>query len=149
MQKLTVNLGFSEFPPPYTCSGGNRSPALALKGVQCASLAVVAVNPFEPCCSFAAWLIWNLEPVEVIPEGIPPLPVVTTPVRGIQGKNDYGKIGYAAPCPSGGRIIRYTFKVYGLDRALDLPAGSSKDIFYTALRGHVLQYGDTFAMARG
>jgi len=149
MQKLIVNLGFSEFPPHYTCSGGNRSPVIAIKGLQCTSLAIVAVNPFEPCCSFAAWLIWNLEPREAIPEGIPQLPVVTTPVRGVQGTNDYGKIGYSAPCPSEGKIIRYSFKAYGLDADLDLPAGSSKEAFYAALRGHVLQYGDTFAMARG
>jgi len=149
VEKLTINLGFTEFPPFYTCSGGNRSPVVRIKGLQCSSLAIVALNPFEPCCSFAAWLIWNLEPAEVIPEGIPPLPVVSVPVRAVQGKNDYGNIGYAAPCPPLGKMIRYTFKVYGLDTDLDLAAGSSKEAFFPALQGHVLQYGDTIAMARG
>jgi hypothetical protein len=149
MEKLIVNLGFSEFPPRYTCSGGNCSPVITIKGLVCSSLAIVATNPFEPGCGFTAWLIWNIEPSETIPEGFPPLPVVSAPVRAVQGRNDYGKIGYSAPCPSTGSSIRYSFKVYGLDRDLDLAAGSSKHAFFSALRGHILQYGDTFAMARG
>jgi hypothetical protein len=148
MQKLVVSLGFSEFPPHLTCNGGNRSPLLSLRDVRSASLAVIAVNPFEPCCSFASWLVWNIEPADTIPEGIPPLPVVTYPIHAVQGTNDYGKIGYAAPCPKEGSMIRYAFKVYGLEGHLDLPAGSAKEAFFHAIRGHVLQYGDTFAMAR-
>ena len=38
-----------------------------------------------------------------------------------QGKNDFGKIGYGGPCPPRG-THRYIFRLYALDRLLDLAA---------------------------
>jgi len=72
--------------------------------------------------------------------------VVSHPVAAVQGRNDQGTIGYMGPCPPQGSTHRYTFKVYGLDTLLDLPPGSTKDGLIAAMRGHVLQYGDTMAM---
>lgn len=147
MDTLTVILDFLVFPPSHTCDGNNLSPRIRISGVRAASLAVMAVNPFQPsCCSFCPWLIWNLPPAAEIPGGIPPDPVVTRPVTAHQGRNDQGTTGYAGPCPPQGSTHRYTFKVYGLDALLDIPPGSTKDALIAAMRGHVLQYGDTTAM---
>jgi hypothetical protein len=60
--------------------------------------------------------------------------------------NDFGKIGYSGPCPPGGATHRYTFKVYGLDAMLDLPPGATKADLIGAMRGHVIQYGETTAL---
>jgi Raf kinase inhibitor-like YbhB/YbcL family protein len=38
----------------------------------------------------------------------------------LQGKNDFGKIGYNGPCPLPGKPHRYFFKVYALDTMLEL-----------------------------
>lgn len=147
MDILKVQLDFLEFPPLYTCDGDNLSPRIRVDGLSAGSVAVMAVNPFQPsCCSFCPWLIWNLPPIPEIPSGIPRAGTVESPVPAVQGRNDFGIVGYSGPCPPPGMTHRYTFKVYGLDGMLDLPPGSSKADLIGAMRGHVLQYGDTAAM---
>ncbi|HZD43645.1 MAG TPA: YbhB/YbcL family Raf kinase inhibitor-like protein [Methanomicrobiales archaeon] len=146
MENLVVQLDFIEFPPLHTCDGGNRSPRITIKGLKATSVALMAVNPYECGCSFCPWAIWNIEPVPVIPPGIPPEPLVNSPIKAVQGTNDHGRIGYSGPCPPSGQTHRYYFKVYGLNAMLDLPEGSDKHELISAMKGHVLQYGGTFAM---
>jgi Raf kinase inhibitor-like YbhB/YbcL family protein len=147
MDPLVVTLDFLEFPPSHTCDGGNRSPRLVLKGLACTSVAVMVFNPFEKsCCSFTPWIIWNLPPVPVIPAGIPPGGTVTTPITAVQGMTDAGMVGYTGPCPPHGQMIRYQFRVYGLDAMLELRPGSDKHDLVAAIRGHVVQYGETAAV---
>jgi Raf kinase inhibitor-like YbhB/YbcL family protein len=147
MEPLIVSLDFLEFPPTHTCDGGNLSPAIRLKGLSAASVAIMVFNPFEKsCCSFTPWICWNLPPRAVIPAGIPREGITTAPVAAVQGITDYGTIGYTGPCPPPGSMIRYLFRVYGLDTLLDLPAGSDKDALIAAMRGHVLQFGTTVAL---
>lgn len=109
-------------------------------------MAVIAVNPFESGCSFTTWVIWNLEPAPVIPEGIPPLGIVTAPVAAVQGTNDYGTSGWRGPCPPEGETHRYLFHVYGLDAMLEVPAGADNHALIDAMRGHLLLFGETVAM---
>jgi hypothetical protein len=107
----------------------------------------MAVNPYQPsCCSFCPWLIWNLPPSGEIPAGIPKTAEVSRPVSARQGRNDFGSIGYSGPCPPAGATHRYSFKVYGLDRALELPSGAMKGELIGAMQGHVLQFGETMAL---
>lgn len=147
MEPLSVSLEFLEFPPAHTCDGENISPAIRLKGIHAASVAVMVFNPFEKsCCSFTAWLCWNLPPVPRIPPGIPHGGITTAPVPAVQGMTDHGTIGWSGPCPPAGSMIRYQFKVYGLDTMLDLPPGSDKHAFVAAIQGHVLQFGETAAV---
>lgn len=149
MEPLIVTLDFLEFPPAHTCDGGNLSPLIRLKGLSAStvSVAVMVYNPFEKsCCSFTTWLCWNLPPVPVIPPGIPRVAVTPVPVNAVQGTTDYQTVGYTGPCPPPGSIIRYQFKVYGLDAVLDLPGGSGKHELVSAMKGHVLQFGETVAI---
>ncbi|HPJ73929.1 MAG TPA: YbhB/YbcL family Raf kinase inhibitor-like protein [Methanoregulaceae archaeon] len=149
MEKLVVSLDFLEFPPTYTCDGEDESPPIRIRGLSASSVAVMAVNPFiKSCCSFTPWLIWNIGPVEVIPAGIPKTGVVDSPISAVQGRNDLGKIGYTGPCPPVGSTHRYSFKVYGLDSMLTLAPGSNKADLVGAMRGHVVQFGDTVGMYR-
>lgn len=147
MDTLTVSLDFLEFPPTYTCDGNDESPRIRIKGLSARSMAVMVVNPFiKTCCSFSPWIIWNIEPMEQIPPGIPGTGVVTSPISAVQGRNDFGTIGYTGPCPPRGSTHRYSIKVYGLDAMLDLAPGSDKAELVNAMRGHVLQFGSTMAM---
>ena len=66
----------------------------------------------------------------------------------MQGINDYGTIGYKGPCPPPGEMHRYQFRVYGLDTMLDLAPGSDKHALIDAMKGHMIQYGETVALAR-
>jgi Raf kinase inhibitor-like YbhB/YbcL family protein len=149
MEVLGIDLGFAEFPDRYTCAGGNISPPIRIKGLPpgAVSLAVMAFNPFEKsCCSFSAWLAWDIPAAVIIPEGIPAEPVISTPVPAVQGRNDYGEIGYNGPCAGAGVITRLNFKVYALDAFIRLRPGSDKRDLVAAMRGHVVAYGDTTAM---
>jgi len=146
---IIVTLDFLEFPNSYTCKGEDRTPSLNIKNLNATSVAIMVFNPFiKSCCSFTPWIVWNLPPLSRIPEGIPKEPQVTYPVQAVQGRNDYGTIGYQGPCPPEGEMHRYQFRVYGLDTMLDLPAGSTKDELIQAMKGHVVQYGETVALAR-
>ena len=150
MDPLTVSLDFLEFPPSHTCDGGNLSPRIHLKNLVsgAVSVAVMVFNPFEKsCCSFTTWTCWNLPPSPVIPAGIPRSGTVTDPVPAVQGVTDHGTTGYTGPCPPPGTMIRYQFKIYALDTMLDLPPGADKHSLITALKGHVLQYGETVAIS--
>ena len=147
MEPLIVSLDFLEFPVEHTYDGTNLSPRMRLKGLDATSVTIMVFNPFEKsCCSFTPWICWNLPPVSIIPAGIPGEGIVTSPVTAVQGITDYGTIGYSGPCPSPGQMIRYNFKVYGLDAMLDLPPGSDKHELIAAMKGHVLQFGETVAV---
>lgn len=147
MEKLVVSLDFLEFPPNHTCDGENISPRIRITGLSATSVAVMVFNPFEKsCCSFTPWLCWNLPPLPVIPAGIPREPTTQEPVPAVQGITDYGTIGYTGPCPSPGQMIRYQFRVYGLDAMLNCAPGSDKHQLIQALQGHVIQYGETVAI---
>jgi Raf kinase inhibitor-like YbhB/YbcL family protein len=104
-------------------------------------------NPFnKSCCSYIPWIIWNLPPVTVIPAGIPRHGIVTEPIAAVQGIKDKGEIGYNGPCPPHGEMIRYQFNMYGPDRMLDLKFGSDNHELVSAMKGHVVQFGETVAI---
>lgn len=152
MKALTVSLGFLEFPPRYTRDGGNRSPRIVFKDLdaEVVSVAIMVFNPFiKTCCSFTPWIIWNLPPEPVVPEGIPRQGKVTGPTTAVQGLTDYGIIGYTGPCPPLGEMHRYQFRVYALDTLLDIQPGSDKHALVAAIKGHILQYGETVAISTG
>lgn len=141
---IHASLEFLEFPPTCTCDGGDESPRIHLKGLQATSVAIWVVNPFiRSCCSFTPWLLWNIPPVEIIPGNIPKIPEVTQPIPCYQGTNDHGIFGYTGPCPPHGETHRYLFRVYGLDTMLGIQPGCKSHELVAAMRGHVLQYGET------
>ena len=55
----------------------------------------------------------------------------------IEGKTDFGEIGYGGPAPPDGRHT-YIFKGYALDTSLDLTEGYSKQELEDAMKDHIL-----------
>jgi len=55
----------------------------------------------------------------------------------IQGKTDFGEIGYGGPAPPDKRHT-YVFKGYTLDTILDLKEGYSKQELEDAMKGHII-----------
>ena len=55
----------------------------------------------------------------------------------IEGKTDFGEIGYGGPAPPDGRHT-YVFKGYALDTQLDLKEGYSKQELENAMKGHII-----------
>ncbi len=146
VEKLDVKLEFSEFPKKYTCDGEDISPKIEISGLRndVKSLVIIVDDPDAPMGTFTHWIAWNVKPVNEIPENIPKIPEVSEPITMIQGKNDFGKIGYNGPCPPSG-VHRYFFKIYALDVELNLPAGSDRKNLEREMSGHIIQYGEAMA----
>ena len=123
-------------PEKFSKNGQNVSPELRIEGApaDAKSLAVIIDDPDAPVGLFMHWLLWNIDPKTTeIPEG-------STPSGAVQGKNDFGETGYGGPQPPSG-THRYYFKVFALDRPLDLkPAAKRRDVD-TAMKGHVIAQG--------
>lgn len=143
--KLDVQLGFEEFPQKYTCDGENIAPQIKISGLNmenAESMAVVIEDPDAPQGVFTHWIIWNIEPANTIPSGIPKQGEVSNPISAVQGENSFGDIGYSGPCPPEGEEHTYNIEVYVLKKKLDLPAGATRAEFEDSLTGYVSQNGD-------
>ncbi|HWY40809.1 MAG TPA: YbhB/YbcL family Raf kinase inhibitor-like protein [Chthoniobacterales bacterium] len=123
-------------PAEFTCDGANVSPPLLIEGapVEAKSLALIVDDPDAPSGLFTHWIIWNMDPKTRI--SMPEAHVE----NGIEGKNDFGKVGYGGPCPPSG-THRYFFKVFALDRMLDLKPGAKRQEVDAAMKGHVIGQG--------
>lgn len=133
-------------PKPYTGDGVDRSPPLRWseppEGTK--SLALICDDPDAPRGTWVHWVLFNL-PSETreLAEGVP-----TTETLGsgaLQGKNDFGAIGYGGPAPPRGKPHRYFFTIYALNAPLNLKAGATKKDLVAAMKGHILAEGKLMA----
>ncbi|MEG3438731.1 YbhB/YbcL family Raf kinase inhibitor-like protein [Pannus brasiliensis CCIBt3594] len=125
-------------PSRYTCDGQDLSPPLAWDEPPAGtrSFALICDDPDAPGKTWVHWVVYNLPPAtRSLPEKVSPNATVAG--GGLQGKNDFGKSGYGGPCPPSG-THRYFFKLYALDRVLELSAGATKARVEEAIKGHVL-----------
>ena len=143
---IAVALGFEQFPRESTCEGADLSPRIEIQGCNASSLALILEDPDAPSGTFIHWIIWNIPPNNIIPSAIPREATLSDPLQCRQGYNDFGEIGYAGPCPPSGKPHRYFFRIFCLDRMLDLPAGASAGELKETMQGHIVQEGQ--AMAR-
>ena len=123
-------------PSKFTCDGSDTSPPLQITGVpsEAKSLVLIVDDPDAPSGLFTHWLVWNIAPqTNSIAEGNAP--------KGVQGANDFSKSGYRGPCPPPG-THRYSFKVFALDRKLELRSGAKRSQVDAAMKGHVIAQGE-------
>ena len=120
-------------PQRYTCDGEDLSPPLRWSSVPegTQSLALVVDDPDAPSGVFTHWVAWGLDATsDGLGEGEP---------APREGRNDFGASGYRGPCPPPGHgRHRYVFRLYALDRELELIASAGKGELEQALGGHVL-----------
>jgi len=112
-------------PARYTCDGADLSPPLVFEGVppEAKALALLVWDPDAPGGVFFHWSAYNLSPKrQGLPEGVPRRERVE---EFLQGKNDFGRLGYGGPCPPpGDRPHRYVFRLYALKAPLRLSPGA-------------------------
>ncbi len=126
-------------PKKYTCEGENVSPEIVWQnppeGTQ--SFALICDDPDAPMKVWVHWVIWGIpKDATSLKEAIPTEPTLDD--GSLQGKNDFGKIGYGGPCPPPGKPHRYFFKLYALDTIPQLEPGATKDELLKAIDGHIL-----------
>jgi len=136
-----------KIPDKYTCQGQDISPPLAWseppEGTR--SFVLIMNDPDAPGGTFTHWVIFNIPSnSRGLPEAVPTETQLSD--RTVQGKNDFGRIGYGGPCPPPGRAHRYKFTLYALDQLFDLKAGVSKKQILDAMQGHVFAQGELTGM---
>lgn len=120
-------------PNRYTCDGDDVSPPLGWANVpeEARSLALLVDDSDAPRGVFTHWVAWGLDPgTGGLGEG---------EAGPGEARNDFGTAGYRGPCPPPGHgPHRYVFRLYALDRNLELDPGAGKPELEQAIEGHVL-----------
>lgn len=122
-------------PPKFTCDGENVNPLLEIREVppNTKSLVLIMDDPDATGgVTWDHWLLYNIDPkTQYIDEA--------SSAAALQGKNSWGKNIYGGPCPpKGSPPHRYMFKLYALDKTLDLPEGAVKSELEQMMKGHIL-----------
>jgi Raf kinase inhibitor-like YbhB/YbcL family protein len=121
-------------PKKYTCDGDNVNPPLKVENVPAGakSLVLIMDDPDAPMGTWVHWLVWNMHINREVKENSVP---------GTEGINSAKDRSYGGPCPPSG-THRYFFKVYALDRNLEISESSKKEDLEKAIDGHVLAKGE-------
>jgi Raf kinase inhibitor-like YbhB/YbcL family protein len=125
-------------PSEFTCDGADVSPPLSWSSVPAGteSLALISDDPDAPVGIWVHWVIYNIPPTAAgLPKVIPGDEKLEN--GAIQGKSDFGKVGYGGLCPPSG-THRYYFKLYALDTVLNLEPGATRDQLLKAMDGKIL-----------
>ena len=137
-----------KLPIKYSCDHDNISPDLAWEEVPIGtkSFAIIADDPDAPAGVFTHWIIYNIPPeIRSLPERMPDSAKLES--GALQGRNDFRKIGYGGPCPPTGHgPHHYHFKLYALNRMLDLEAGVSREQLEETMKGHMLGWTQIIAL---
>lgn len=123
-------------PERFTCDGADVSPALAIEDVPhgAGSLALIMDDPDAPSGNFTHWLLWDLPATtRSLPEAVPTDRSLAHLGGAVQGRNDFGNIGYGGPCPPRGRH-RYRLRLVALSGQLGLGPGSDRRDLEDAMR---------------
>ena len=135
--------GNAEIPRKFTCEGEDQSPQLSWSGAPSATqaFALIADDPDAPAGTWTHWVLYDQPASSAgLNESLPKSEQLPDGTK--QGRNDFRKIGYNGPCPPAGKPHRYFFKVYALDRKLNLNSGASRSELEKAMQGHVLAQGE-------
>ena len=122
------NKGF--IPSKFTCQGENISPTLIIEELPngAESLALIVDDPDASVGTWVHWVVFDIPLITRIEENSIP---------GKQGRSDSGRNDYGGPCPPTG-THRYFFKIYALDKMLNLSEGITKKELVKAMEGHIL-----------
>lgn len=130
-------------PKKYSCEGEDLSPPLAWSGApaQTRSFAFIMDDPDAPAGTWVHWVLYDLPPgFQKLSEGLPKNPSLANGAKhgACWGVDSFSRAGYYGPCPPPGKVHRYIFRLYALDKLLGLKPKAAKDEVLSAMKGHVL-----------
>jgi len=117
-------------PAKFTCQGQDINPELIISDIskEVESLVLIVDDPDAPKGTWVHWVVYNIPVISKIKENSVP---------GTLGLNTLNEKSYHGPCPPSG-THRYFFKIYGLNKKLDLREGLSKADLEKVIEGHVV-----------
>lgn len=124
----------SMIPVEYTCNGADQSPPLSWHDAppNTKSFALVVEDPDAPNGVWTHWILFNIPPTVTKLDADSPIPEGAS-----SSKNSWNTINYRGPCPPIG-IHRYFFKLYAMDKILNLEDNPNRDSVLQAMTGHVI-----------
>jgi Raf kinase inhibitor-like YbhB/YbcL family protein len=134
-------------PTRYSGDGDDVSPPLNWSGVPANTheLALIVEDPDAPQPEpFVHWVIYKI-PADAtgLAEGVPVQARLASPSGAMQGKNSFKKIGYGGPAPPRGHgTHHYHFRLYALDRPVEVQGELDKEALLAATSGHILDQGE-------
>jgi Raf kinase inhibitor-like YbhB/YbcL family protein len=141
MKLTTVFEHNSNIPSVYTCDGQDLAPELTISDVPASAkeLVLIVDDPDAPMGTWVHWLVYNI-PVNTTSIDAKNLP------QGIkQGITDFGRIGWGGPCPPSG-THRYFFKLYAIDKVLELPIGAKKAQLVHSIKDHIIEKSELIGL---
>ncbi len=125
-------------PKKFTCQGEDINPPLNFQDIPPAtkSLVLIVDDPDAVGGMWVHWVVFDIPPTAKIDEDSIP---------GKQGINDFRRRDYGGPCPPSG-THRYFFKLYALDKELNLKEGASKKELEKAMQGHILDKAELIGL---
>ena len=106
----------SEIPVDYTCRGRDVSPPLLWTAIPPGAVELAVVVRDVDAEGFVHWVIAGLPPTTGgLAEGAPP-------AEAVEATNDFGRPGWAGPCPPAG-THNYEIRVYALSQASGVTDG--------------------------
>lgn len=130
-----------EIPTKHTCDGENISPPLEIgeEPAEAQSLVLIMDDPDAPAGTWIHWTVWNIDSKTTdISEN-------SVPAGATEGATSFGRPGYGGPCPPSG-THRYFFRLYALDKKLDLSPQADKSKLEEAMNDHVLAKGELLGL---
>ncbi len=124
-----------EIPKNCGYKHGNKQPQIDLVDLPAGTtaLALIMDDPDAMGAVGKVWVHWLS-----YRENMKELKGFVEPDKMVEGKTDFGEIGYGGPAPPDKRHT-YVFKVYALDAHLtDLKEGYSKQELEDAMKGHII-----------
>lgn len=128
-------------PDRYTCKGDDVNPPLQFLEVpdNAQSLVLIVDDPDAPGGTWDHWVVFNIEPRTL---GVEENSMLSS---GTEGKNSWGNRSYGGPCPPSG-THRYFFKLYALDKLLDINDASDKKAVEKAMQEHIIDTAELIGL---
>ena len=126
-----------EIPKKYGYKHDNINPPLSISGIPSKTKSFVLIMD-DPDAKAAVgklwvhWIIFNIEPNTI------EIPEFCSLPNSIDGKNDFGELGYGGPAPPDKRHT-YIFKLYAIDTKLNLQKGATKEQVENAMNDHIIE----------
>ncbi len=136
----------SDLPEKYSCNGDNVSPPLSISDVPegTQSFVLIMDDPDAPSGTWLHWVLYDLpSSTTEIPENASTKPIWEDGT--MQARNSWGDAKYGGACPPDG-VHRYFFKLYALDKKLELKKKTKLYKVKKAMKGHIL--AETKIMAK-
>ncbi|NGX56651.1 MAG: putative lipoprotein LppC [Candidatus Anoxychlamydiales bacterium] len=141
-----MEISFKDFndkflPQKYSCIGEKLMPTIEIKKIsdKTKSLALIIDDPDAVNNkTFVHMILFNIDSNEKF---------INESTKGIYGLNDLNELNYCPPCPpKNSGTHRYFFKVYALDKVLNLDKRCTKKDLIASMENHIIEKKELVAL---